>query len=116
MADEGPISYDALEQAIAWAEFLEPHARRVYAPGISPDLTAAHAIAARIEVGDIEMSFTARDVYRRGWSGLSTRDAVVAGLKILEDFHWVHSQKTETGGKPRYDYVVNELVQCEVAK
>ena len=72
-AVEGPIDYEALERAIAWAEYLEPHARRVYAPGISPDLTAAHAIAARIKAGDVEKSFTARDVYRRGWSGLSTR-------------------------------------------
>lgn len=116
VADEGPISYEALERGIAWAEFLEPHARRVFAPGISPDLTAAHAIAARIEAGDIEKSFTARDVYRRGWSGLSTRDAVVAGLKVLEDFYWVYSQKTETGGKPRYDYIVNEAIQCEATK
>ena len=113
VADEGPIGYDALERAIAWAEYLEPHARRVYAPGISPDLTAAGAIAARIMAGDIKTNFTARDVYRHGWSGLSTRDVVMAGLKVLEDYYWVYSQKTETGGKPRYDYVVNESLHSE---
>lgn len=114
VAEEGPISYDAIERAIAWAEYLEPHARRVYAPGISPDLTGAHAIATRIKSGDLGESFTARDIYRNGWSGLSTRDAVVAGLKVLEDFNWVYSQVIETGGKPRYEYALNEALHREV--
>lgn len=113
VAEEGPIGYDALERAIAWAEYLEPHARRVYAPGISPDLTAAHAIAARIKAGHLGANFTVRDIYRHGWSGLSTRDTVVAGLKVLEDFYWVYSLRIETGGKPRYEYAVNELLQSE---
>ena len=116
VAQEGPIGYDALECAIAWAEYLEPHARRVYAPGISPDLTAAHAIAARIKAGNLAGNFTVRDIYRHGWSGLSTRDTVVAGLKVLEDFYWVSSMTIETGGKPRYEYAVNELLQSESAE
>jgi len=116
VAEEGPISYEALERAIAWAEYLEPHARRVYAPGISPDLTAAHAIAARIKAGNLDASFTARDIYRHGWSALSTRDAVVAGLKVLEDYYWIDSRVIETGGKPRYEYVVNEALHLEVTK
>jgi len=102
-----------LERAIAWAEYLEPHARRIYAPGISPDLTAAHAIATRIESGDLIENFTARDIYRHGWSGLSTRESAIAGLKVLEDFHWVYSLKIETGGKPRYEYVVNSTFQSK---
>ncbi len=116
VAEEGPIRYDALERAIAWAEYLEPHARRIYAPAISPDLSAAHAIAARIRSGDLVANFTARDIYRHGWSGLSTRESAVAGLRVLEDFHWVTSMKIETGGKARYDYAVNESLYIEGAR
>ena len=116
VAEEGPIGYDALEQAIAWAEYLEPHARRVYAPAISPDLSAAHALAARIRAGDLEETFTAREIYRHGWSGLSKRNDVVAGLQVLEDFHWVESRRSETGGKPRYEYTVNKALRSESAK
>ena len=115
-ADDGPISYNALERAIAWAEYLEPHARRIYAPAISPDLTAAHAIAARIKSGHLPECFTARDIYRHGWSGLSIRASVVAGLSVLEDFHWIRSIKIETGGAPRYDYFVNDRQQYGVTK
>jgi putative DNA primase/helicase len=112
--DTGPVSYAALERAIAWAEYLEPHARRVYAPGISPDMTAARILAARIEDGDLPPTFTAREIYRHGWSGLSTRDDVVSGLTILEDYHWLTSVTVETGGKHRTDYHLDPSLIAEV--
>jgi putative DNA primase/helicase len=102
--DTGPVSIAALERAIAWAEYLEPHARRVYAPGIRPDMTAARLLATRIEDGDLPAKFTARDVYRHAWSGLTTRQTVVAALEILEDYHWLESETIETGGRHRVDY------------
>ena len=114
--DEGPIRYAALERAIAWAEYLEPHARRVYAPGISPDLAVAHAIAERIKAGDLGGAFTARDIYRNGWSGLSKPNEVLAGLQVLEDYYWVDSHVIETGGKPRHEYAVNEELCREDAR
>jgi putative DNA primase/helicase len=112
--DTGPVAYAALERAIAWSEYLEPHARRVYAPGISPDMTAARLLAERIEDGDLSASFTARDIYRHGWSGLSTRDAVVSGLNILEDYNWLRSERIETGGKDRTDYHLHKSFSQEV--
>jgi putative DNA primase/helicase len=112
--DTGPVAYAALERAIAWSEYLEPHARRVYAPGISPDMTAARILAARIEDGDLPPKFTAREIYRHGWSGLSTREAVVSGLTILEDYHWLSSVTVETGGKHRTDYHLDPSLIPEV--
>lgn len=113
IADTGPVSLEATERAIGWAEYLEPHARRVYAPGISPDMDAARALAQHIEAGDLPPAFTARDVYRRGWSGISTKADTEAALEILEDFNWLSSQSVETGGKPRVDYHINPALLKE---
>ena len=67
-------------------------------------MSAARLLAARIEDGDLPAKFTAREIYRHGWSGLSTRDDVVSGLKVLEDYGWLSSVTVETGGKSRTDY------------
>lgn len=101
---EGPVGLEALERAIGWAEYLEPHARRVYAPAICPDVSAAHTLAARIKAGDVPETFTARDIYRRGWSGLGKVADVAAALEILEDHYWLAAHVVETGGKPRTEY------------
>jgi hypothetical protein len=104
---DGPVEVLALERAIAWAEYLESHARRVYAPAITPDMDAARALAKRIKAGDVGASFGLRDIYNRGWSGLSTRDEVAAAVGVLVDYDWLRSFEETTPGRTRTVYRVN---------
>jgi hypothetical protein len=77
----GPINADTLATALDWCGYLEGHARRIYAPAMDNGLTAAHLILKkRSDLGDL---FTARDLQRRGWAGLSDRDAIEEGLELL---------------------------------
>ncbi len=105
--DAGPVELLALEQAIGWAEYLESHARRIYAPAVSPDMDAARLLADKITRGEIASRFTLRDVYRNGWSGLATVDAASAAVRVLADFDWLRAEQVDTAGRPRTDYLVN---------
>lgn len=103
----GPVSLIALERAIAWAEYLETHARRIYAPAISPDVDAARLLAAKIKAGSVGKQFVLRDVYRNGWSGLSTVEAALAAVHVLEDYDWLRPSQEQTSGRSRVVYNVH---------
>ena len=108
----GPIPGEALARALGWCDYLEGHARRVYAPAIDNGLTAAHAL--RRKRGELGEAFTARDVYRRGWSGLTDPGAVAEGLTVLCDYGHLSESDTETGGRPSvlYRWARDELARA----
>lgn len=98
----GPVSEAAMLTAVGWVEYLEAHARRLYAPALDPALHAARELDRHIRAGDLEAEFQARDVYRRGWRSLDRRGTADA-LDYLADLGRVVPQEMETGpsgGRP----------------
>lgn len=73
----GPVTVQAIEQAIAWAGYLESHALRCYGAGIRSEVETARAILKRIKKGDLSREgFRSYEVWRPNWSGLSDRAQV----------------------------------------
>jgi len=109
LADEGrgPVGEAALSRACAWGEYLESHARRVYAPALAPATGAVSALAGRILRGDLKREFALRDVQRHQWSGLSSGEELKKGLELLEALDWIRTIEEPTPGRPRTRYVVN---------
>jgi hypothetical protein len=68
-------------------------------------------LSKRIQRGDVPASFTARDIYRRGWSGLTDREDVEKALSMLEDAGWVRAHRVETGGKAKMVYDLNPRIE-----
>jgi hypothetical protein len=93
-------------RALAFAEYLESHARLVYGSGAAGEVAVAKLILARIRKGDLTDGFCARDVRRKEWSGLTDNDQIRAGLELLADFDCVAPHTIETPGRPRTAYVV----------
>jgi putative DNA primase/helicase len=106
-AQPGAVATTARNLALEWAEVLEAHARRIYANALDRGGAAARLLARKIAMGTLAGTFTARDVYRRGWVGLTDADDVQAALAFLEDHHWVRAERENTGGRPRFRYRVN---------
>jgi putative DNA primase/helicase len=102
--DGGPVSEPALARALALAEYLEGHARRVYAVAIRPELDAARSLLAKLRTGRLAIEVRPRDVYRKGWAGLATPDQVSAALRVLAEFEWLRERHEETGGRPSLVY------------
>jgi hypothetical protein len=106
----GPVTMEATIQAIGWAEYLESHARRVYASLSVDNAEAARAIWRRVKRGDLTGPFTARDIQRKGWSGLADKQRIAAGLEALLDADWIGARDAsagERGGRPSTFYLAN---------
>jgi len=74
----GPVSRAAVAQAAAWCEYLAAHARRLYGAVTDAARVAAALLATRLSRGRLASPFTAREVYRQEWTGL-TEPRVVQG-------------------------------------
>jgi putative DNA primase/helicase len=104
----GPVGLDSLTRAIAWAEYLETHARRVYAQSLDPAMAAAKVLAARLD--KLPNPFRARDVDKKDWSGLN-KDTIPAALEILEDYGFIIGRESPpVSGRPTRDYFKNPAI------
>ena len=81
----GPVPRAAAEQAVAWCTYLEAHARRLYATVTDPTRVAAAVLSRKLSAGRLSSPFTARDVYRNAWTGLSEPRVVREALEILTE-------------------------------
>lgn len=93
----GPVPADVLATALDWTAYLEAHARRIYLR--DNGAAGAHTLLRRKEaLGD---TFTLRDVYRRGWTGLDDPAAASAAVDVLIAHHHLVELPAEIGpGRP----------------
>lgn len=103
----GAVSERATLQSLAWAEYLETHARRAYGSVTAPEVATAKAILHRIRKGDLKSEFSSRDVWRPGWAMLSDREQVADALRLLVDYDWLTATRTDTPGRTATIYSVN---------
>jgi hypothetical protein len=112
----GDVGKESLLRALAMAEYLETHARRVYGATDSVDIIAAEAILTHIRRGDLKDGFTARDIQRHGWSRLTDRDHIQRGLDLLIELDHladVTAGKPGYGGRPKVSYWINPVSRGE---
>jgi len=105
----GPVSAEAVAAALAWCDYLEAHARRVYAVARNPEAKAARELERRLRRGDLNHPFTARDVYVNHWHALD-RKSVEGALDYLEALNRVRPEGQESGGRPRVVWHVHPAV------
>lgn len=103
----GSVSVEAITMAIRWADYLEAHARRVYAAAEAAPVDTAKLIWKRIENAKLKCGFTVRDIYTQGWSQLKDKAEVERGLGALVHAHWLAMRPEETGGRPIVRYYIN---------
>lgn len=99
-ARPGPVTLKAAQLAAAWTEFLESHARKVYAEELAGGVSAAHALAEKITRGKVVDGMAVRDIGRREWSGLRTSGRVFEAAEALEGLGWLRVETVDTGGRP----------------
>jgi hypothetical protein len=110
--DVGTVREADLLRALAWAEYLETHATRLYAAAITPEIAGAKALLRRIKAGAMGTAFTVREVYRNKWQHLATPEAARRACEVLSDFNWIRPVERdfrEFGGRPSESFQVNPL-------
>ncbi|MCP4886804.1 MAG: DUF3987 domain-containing protein, partial [Planctomycetaceae bacterium] len=106
----GPVSGLATSTAIRWAEYLESHARRLYAVATSPQRQHAGPLLRRLIAWPEDRSIRAAAIAKRGWSGLTSAEVVKETLDLLADAGWVQAveaKPTKSGGRPTKDWIVH---------
>jgi len=109
----GHVSAQAARLAVRWCDYLESHARRIYAMAESPEHEAAVRLAGKIKAKALISPFTCKVVYDKGWHGLKDKEEVTAACNILIDENWlVMTRKPviKSGGRPPLpEYHINPV-------
>lgn len=109
--DSGGVIHEGeLLRALAFGEYLRTHANRLYAAAVTPETTDAATLLAKVKAGKLVDSFTPRQVAQKGWSGLSTPDAVRKAADVLADYDWLRRDVVQggaVGGRPSECYTIN---------
>ena len=94
------VSLEAAQMAAAWCDYLELHARKIYATELYPGVEVAHNLADKIKQGAVVDGQSTRDIYQHHWSGLGTAGHVAAALEVLIESGWVRVEVVDTPGRP----------------
>jgi putative DNA primase/helicase len=108
----GAVSPTAAERAAAWCRYLEAHARRLYATVTDRVRVAATLLASRMARGRLVSPFTARDIYRNDWTGLTEPRVVAEALECLRELGWIRAEAVvaRDGGRPTVRFHINPRV------
>jgi len=96
---QGAVTVKSLLRAIAFSEYLERHARRIYSYATRPDIDAAKTVLRRLHAGKLPTPFKGRDLHRKGWAGLETPAKAQAAISLLQEYGHLSEELLETGGR-----------------
>jgi Protein of unknown function (DUF3987) len=101
LCDEGRggVTQTSLLRAIAFSEYLESHARRIYSYATRPDIDAAKTLLKRLSNGKLPTPFKVRDIYRAGWAGLETPAKAQGAIGLLREYGHLVAEELNTGGR-----------------
>lgn len=105
--EQSAVSLDAAAKAAAWCSYLFEHAKRIYGMAVNATAHLAKTLAEHIQQGDLPDPFTARDVYRKHWTGLTNSKEVAEPLELLSDLQWIRPVVIRTGGRSTTHYLIN---------
>ena len=75
------IGDTAILRALGWADYLRSHANRLYAAGQTRSEEGARLVVERR--GFLPDPFTARDLHKKDWTGLTDKEAVQSAIEVL---------------------------------
>lgn len=109
------ISFDHVIAALGWCGYLESHARRIY--GMATDMSqhASAMLAKKIEEGKLASGFTVRDVYRKDWSLLNSKEIIRGACDELVEAGWLRLEvKQANVGRPKQAaFLVNPKIKIK---
>jgi putative DNA primase/helicase len=103
-SEEKSVSESSLLRALAYCEYLETHARRIYSYGTQPSIDAAKSVLTKLKKGKLNNLFTVRDIYRKCWAGIDTPKKAEAAIDILLEYGHLLRNETLTEGRPSTTY------------
>lgn len=104
----GPVDLISMERAAGWCDYLEAHARRIYAMKTSSAYQAARTLARKIQAAEVQGPFYLREIYRNAWTHLKNREEAEQACHLLIQNGWLQEQKMIHRNKTRVShYLIN---------
>ena len=100
----GAVTEQALIRSIAFSEYLESHAMRIYSNASRPEMDAAKTVLKRLAKGKLPNIFTSRDLSQKSWAGLETASKAQAAIDLLLEYRHLSEEEIKTGGRPTTHY------------
>ena len=88
--------------AVAWCNYLESHAYRLYSSAQHPSIESARELLKHLQKGDIQDGFSLRDIYRKEWSKLTSPEEVQAAVQVLIEYGWIKLTQNMASKKQIY--------------
>ena len=107
----GAVTIECVERAAGWCDYLENHARRIYGSGINPTYQAARNLARKIQEGEVRGYIDIREIYRKQWSLLKTKEEVELACHLLVEAGWLREGTISESRKTKKCYLINPKVQ-----
>lgn len=107
------VGLASTKRAATWCEFLEHHARRTYESAQGTEDDTAKALGTRLKAGVLPNPFHLRDLYRKGWTGLTSPEDANRAIAFLEDRQWVKVVTVPSGpqgGQPTELVYINPVL------
>jgi hypothetical protein len=107
------IGDTAILRALGWADYLRTHANRLYAAGRTMAEEGARLIVERRS--QLPEAFSAREVHKKDWTGLTDREAVQSAIEVLQaTYHCREVICRQPGvGRPSVTYEWNPQIALE---
>lgn len=106
-ADANEVSEVALLKAVEWGDYLRTHAERIYGLAVNNEIHSAKTVINKIKQGKLPSPFTARDVTRKQWAGLTEPGNAEKSLQLLIDEGYLQVVEIETGGRPKVEHFIH---------
>ena len=104
----GTITLVATEKAAKWRVYLYKHAKRIYGSGQVGTTQLASRLGKKLIASTIKEPFTAREILRPQWSGLTDSKLVEDALVELEEAGWIKGTPNKPAtGRPTILYNLN---------
>ena len=108
-SSSGPVSLQAAKNAVAFCEYLESHARRVYGLVADIDQQAAAVLAEKIQAGKLNDGFSIRDVQRKGWRLLNSNKLAQTACDELVEIGWLKVELQRQNGVGRTPLPIHHI-------
>ena len=97
--------------------FLRPMLAGYIEPSQLKQKFRQRRFSAKIRLGKVPNPFTHRQVYRNGWTSLSSADEVRSATEILEEHNFLRAVETPppsiVGGRPTTLYAINPRLKVK---
>lgn len=101
------IKLEYLEAAIGFSEYLQSHAKRIYASINGQDHAPIRALAEKLISGGVSDGFTQRSLLHKGWANLSKEASVKMALDALVEYGWLMEHESTNPGRKTTIYTIN---------